>query len=822
MTDPATADVEALKAFGEHHQPHRVAATKLRDEGLLQRTQRLATTVINMMPATRQLLAPSNQTELLRPRVMYAGFQHADVRVVTGNAAAGGARTQRRTLCLLLGYEDGYQVWDASDMDNVTEIVSLRIPQRRVHFVRVLQHPQGITADKELSRPHLAYLSDARAYVHSLRAPKLVTTIDLSKQCSLLTNLDSNGHIVVVGWKSGIAVYDAVNYKLVHNFSCVKPDPHTGAAVMSLGARWLAFATTEPLKAVGEMPRHDDAEADSSENGNEASMGATLYNKAWEYSAMLGERVAKQVVKVMSTPAAHAAPPPPESSDHGTVWIVDFTVGAAQEPVRAHPKVVMFQASKQSLSRVQFNPSGTLLATATHNGNDVDVFAVAPSTTQNGTARHLYQLRCGTSDRLITDISFSHGSRYVAATSANGTTHVFAINPMGGPATIDTHTARALTVAPRPPAERFKEPLVLDATLRVKQTPPPAADMVAAPSTPPMSSAAAQHLTHTMAFAGFEMERSLFAPTPRADASSSGGDLAGAPSEQLFQGLLTFSPTGMLQYHELCAAVYKDADAKKPPSLSATYENVLEWHVDRMMDWNPVFTACDVLWPAIANRRVPDRNRAARWKDNIEIQTHAMPEPPIWRGPQFSFHTFDTQSTTDAVIDAVDEDSDDKRPPGRAPTRTVHVPNQPPQPRTATGPADVDGAVLPVTLDGMQTRLASSRPLFGESDINFDEGAEMPQSNMKSHAEPHDADEFYSDAQTSHISVGMAVSMSGQDVSPIDSPSMFARPDPPAYSEADEDGQLVEMHDAHDAPAVYVSPDGDNELDAPGMSVYRG
>jgi len=43
-----------------------------------------------------------------------------------------------RRFCLLLGYHDGFQIWDITHPDNVHEIVSIRDGNDAVSFLKVM------------------------------------------------------------------------------------------------------------------------------------------------------------------------------------------------------------------------------------------------------------------------------------------------------------------------------------------------------------------------------------------------------------------------------------------------------------------------------------------------------------------------------------------------------------------------------------------------------------------------------------------------------------------------------------------------------------
>lgn len=70
--------------------------------------------------------------------------------------------------------------------------------------------------------------------------------------------------------------------------------------------------------------------------------------------------------------------------------------------------IVQFMAHKSPISALSFDPSGTLLATASIHGHNVNVFRVIPSlhassgeSNANGICIHLYKLRRGITNAVV-------------------------------------------------------------------------------------------------------------------------------------------------------------------------------------------------------------------------------------------------------------------------------------------------------------------------------------------------------------------------------------------------------------------------------------
>ncbi|KAG9131090.1 hypothetical protein Leryth_024693 [Lithospermum erythrorhizon] len=102
--------------------------------------------------------------------------------------------------------------------------------------------------------------------------------------------------------------------------------------------------------------------------------------------------------------------------------------------------ITQFKAHKSPISSLCFNPSGTLLVTASVQGHNINVFRILPGLSSGSAGAdpgssyvHLYRLQRGLTNAVIQDISFSNDSRWILVSSSKGTSHLFDISPSGGP-----------------------------------------------------------------------------------------------------------------------------------------------------------------------------------------------------------------------------------------------------------------------------------------------------------------------------------------------------------------------------------------------------
>ncbi|KAL6975320.1 hypothetical protein U1Q18_024115 [Sarracenia purpurea var. burkii] len=101
--------------------------------------------------------------------------------------------------------------------------------------------------------------------------------------------------------------------------------------------------------------------------------------------------------------------------------------------------IAQFRAHKSPISSLCFDPSGMLLVTASVQGHNINVFRIMPGRWGSSSGSdsspsyiHLYRLQRGFTNAVIQDISFSDDSHWIMISSSRGTSHLFAISPLGG------------------------------------------------------------------------------------------------------------------------------------------------------------------------------------------------------------------------------------------------------------------------------------------------------------------------------------------------------------------------------------------------------
>ncbi|KAL4038750.1 hypothetical protein IC575_002375 [Cucumis melo] len=197
---------------------------------------------------------------------------------------------------------------------------------------------------------------------------------------------------------------------------------NVGYGPMAVGPRWLAYpsvgpvpSTTVPLSSQCLFP---------SQGVNPSSLPGSDRTKA-HYPVKSGWKAGRRVGVETDYP--------------GMVAVKDFLTRAI---------ITQFRAHTSPISALCFDPSGTLLVTASIYGNNINIFQIIPNSRSgssglsfdcNSSHVHLYKLHRGitsavSTNVMIQDICFSNYSQWVAIVSAKGTCHVFLLSPFGGEA----------------------------------------------------------------------------------------------------------------------------------------------------------------------------------------------------------------------------------------------------------------------------------------------------------------------------------------------------------------------------------------------------
>ncbi|CAN0897524.1 Autophagy-related protein 18h [Linum grandiflorum] len=392
---------------------------------------------------------------------------------------------------LLLGYSNGFQVIDVEDASGVTELVSRRDDPVTCLRMQPLPakaegcegfraaHPLLLVACEESDTPPVVISGKdglARDSSNEHQAGNFATVVrfyslkshnyvHVLKFMSPVFMVRCSPHIVAVGLATQIYCFDALT--LENKFSVLTyPVPllagqggimaNPGYGPMAVGPRWIAYASDNPLVSnTGRLspqsltPSMGVSPSTSPGNGNLVARYAMESSKQLASGLMsLGDMGYKTLsrycqdfvadgssspVSPNSSRKGWVAPHSAEADIAGMVVVRDFVTRAVISQFRAHTSPI---------SALCFDPSGTLLVTASIHGHNINIFRIMPSAAPGGSGAksfkwssshvHLYKLHRGITSAVIQDICFSSYSQWVAIISSRGTCHIFALSPFGG------------------------------------------------------------------------------------------------------------------------------------------------------------------------------------------------------------------------------------------------------------------------------------------------------------------------------------------------------------------------------------------------------
>ncbi|OMO62384.1 hypothetical protein CCACVL1_22857 [Corchorus capsularis] len=393
---------------------------------------------------------------------------------------------------LLLGYSNGFQVLDVEDSSNVNELVSRRDDPVTFLQMQPLPEKSGGHEGFRASHPLLlvvacdeskgsglmltgrdglprdgfdepqngnVLISPTAVRFYSLRSHNYVHVLRFR---STVYMVRCSPRIVAVGLATQIYCFDALT--LENKFSVLTyPVPQAGGqgmiginigyGPMAVGPRWLAYASNNPLQSnAGRLSPQNLTPSPGVSPSTSPSSGSLVARYAMESSKQLaaglinlgdmgyktlskyyqdgpGSPVSSNSGWKVGRGASHSA----ETDIAGTVVVKDFVSRAVVSQFRAHTSPI---------SALCFDPSGTLLVTASIHGNNINIFRIMPSSIKNGSGTsnydwssshvHLYKLHRGMTSAVIQDICFSSYSQWIAIVSSRGTCHIFVLSPFGG------------------------------------------------------------------------------------------------------------------------------------------------------------------------------------------------------------------------------------------------------------------------------------------------------------------------------------------------------------------------------------------------------
>eukprot|EP01103_Thecamoeba_quadrilineata_P019493 TRINITY_DN7917_c0_g1_i1.p1 TRINITY_DN7917_c0_g1~~TRINITY_DN7917_c0_g1_i1.p1 ORF type:complete len:932 (+),score=124.36 TRINITY_DN7917_c0_g1_i1:2-2797(+) len=310
---------------------------------------------------------------------------------------------QEKRLCLILVYTVGFQIWDLEDSTNFREIASRR--EESVKSVKFLKVPTGASnQDPWTLSPLISIITTGQN--NEMKLYSLLTQQFLSKtryRYEIIDILPSKDYFAVV-FPTQMYIFEGLQKRCELDIYPINGQ----LCPASAGPRWIAYPINELVP-----PPQDNYSFNSNGSFQFADVASSIY-----YLGDMG-------VKTVSNYFANEPKSLSEEKFPGNVVVYD---------VQSKARIAHFQAHSLPISYLQFDPTGSLLATCSEDGYSIHVYQVSPES-----CNHIFKLNRGMTTATIQHISFSFDSFWLTATSTRGTTHVFAICPGKMNPTIDTH-----------------------------------------------------------------------------------------------------------------------------------------------------------------------------------------------------------------------------------------------------------------------------------------------------------------------------------------------------------------------------------------------
>ncbi|GJM92906.1 hypothetical protein PR202_ga09412 [Eleusine coracana subsp. coracana] len=415
----------------------------------------------------------SHEEDSGRDQVQWAGFDKLE--------CGGGIIRQ----VLLLAYKSGFQVWDVEHADDVRQLESRH--DGPVSFIQLLKNPIGTEKSEDIyadARPLLAVACDGtytstgnnhdanvpvsdgtNGSFHNIGAENLPTVIRFYslrsheyvhtlKFRSAVYSIRCSPRVVAVSQATQIHCFDALTLERDYT---VLTSPTvaqiSGYGPLGLGPRWIAYSgipvhVPDTGRVSPQLLSLSPFVPPSGSNGSVVAYYAKESSKQLAAGIVtLGDVGYKKLTKYCSDfiPNGNGATKQRNSSyktngvTNGQRIDSEYSGMVIVRDIVSKLLIVQFRAHTSPISALCFDPSGTLLVTASVHGQNINVFRIIPPPHGNeseagqlGTYFHLYKLQRGITNAVIKDISFSDDSEWIMISSSRGTSHLFAISPYSG------------------------------------------------------------------------------------------------------------------------------------------------------------------------------------------------------------------------------------------------------------------------------------------------------------------------------------------------------------------------------------------------------
>ncbi|KAK9721630.1 hypothetical protein K7432_003289 [Basidiobolus ranarum] len=516
----------------------------------------------------------------------------------------------QRKFCLILGYHDGFQVWDLSDLSNITEIISCRKEEYDVFCIKNVPTPRatdnedcfknqrGILAIS-MRKTEGAKVQGSTLCFFSLQTHKIVKNLNYSVECGLGVECCERGIVVYHG--STIEVISPKTLQVIFKLNDAHPNSEN-LPVLSVGNRLLAYVTTDESYNMSYEPVSQDRNGlNVTQVAHEAllgmkSIGDLGYRKLSNYWNSYRQN---------PEDSRRSQLPQPHSNqviifDLDKLGVISLTNTRAQD-IRHLCKVGYFEVGEESLDIVAFSPSGSLIAIAPVGGYCAYIYEISVNANDEhlGNGIRRCELYRGYTSAQIKNITFSQDSKWVSINTVRGTSHVYTISPLLG--SLNRWPTRLFGET----FDSHESPKALKPFLRIRNRELHGKDQIRCDPLLPFSqsgSTATQHHSHQTAMINyFQPVTSEIANIPIT---------ATQPGLHL-QDILYFSTGGILTLCRITVekhdkAMKKNGRTYTVETLSGSYSDLVEWSLSRNADWSEVLGVVEGVEHGDTNVKWPD------------------------------------------------------------------------------------------------------------------------------------------------------------------------------------------------------------------------
>ncbi|GAM24327.1 hypothetical protein SAMD00019534_075020 [Acytostelium subglobosum LB1] len=541
-------------------------------------------------------------------------------------------------------YTNGLQIWDLDNPEGVKEIFSLK--EGMIRFAKVLATPSEKESPSSMyygKRPLLAVVSgedNSKVTRNMVRIYSLKTcefNLSYLKFQSPVYNIVSNDKIFLVILKEKIVGFNPITMSKVLSLSTFPSVSPMGS--VALGPRWIAYTEYQATHSPSSTSSYLHLKSYQQNNqtfGDAAVDVATdlakeMAQKIYYYGDIGRKKVSSYLYPDDTSPVLSSSPQEQSILDNGCVIIIyDF--------IKQRQVAVIKPPHSQPISYLTFDPSGTLLFTSSTEGTKINVYQIIPfsnslsvspqnhSLDPTHSFRHIYVLKRGITNASIQGISINDTSKWAALTTSRGTTHIYALNPLGGDVNIHTHISKNIKTKPRdymseiPNAHPQLQTLTAMDRIKLGNIPAEETGQLKAPSNITAGS-------------------SCFLET----------------SSQDLERLFVVNQNGQLVLYELKpqAPTSQDVD---PNTLCVQLTPDYEWDVCRRSRSGEYKSSTIPYSEKNSGNQEVLQDTEARWLFNVEITTHSQDIRPIWGNTQFSFRNSSSYKPSPDSLSFFDED----------------------------------------------------------------------------------------------------------------------------------------------------------------------